>query len=79
MSIDRLHKAATAAGYAMAAPDDDTVIEPRPVVATPESAVRAMVLAPATAPKSASAYDAIATASGWARNLWPTSWGRAHA
>lgn len=71
MSIERLTKAASAAGFAMATPDDDAVIE----TSTEVDAVsegRALVLAPPQ--HRFFRTETITTVSAWAKSVWP-AWG----
>ena len=70
MTIDVLQRAADAAGFAMAAPDDD---ESAPVISTPEPVQHA---APSTAlsvvtQTRRAGGDAITAASGWIKSYLP--------
>ncbi len=82
MSIERLNKAALAAGYAMAAPDEDTLIEQRPVQPRGEAVGRAIV---PVAPSGEAAGSVpmlganVAALAGWMRSLVPSFGGRAPA
>jgi len=70
MSIERLNKAVTAAGFAMATPDDDTAVIDRPSEQVARSEVRALV--PATPASRVFGGETYMTVSTWAKSVWPT-------
>lgn len=70
MSMEALHRAATAAGYAMAAPDDD---EPAPVRTPTTGRELAVVTRPEMT--RASTVESLAFLSGWVRGYLPASFG----
>jgi len=74
MSIERLNKAVTAAGYAMATPDDDAVIESTPDREVPAPS-RAVVLVDPT-PQRSVPVDAVNGLSGWLKGYLPGFGGR---
>ena len=78
MDIERLQKAATAAGYAMAAFEDEAADDvPAPAnVLVPGMAL--MLEPPASRPTLA-ARDAVSTGSAWLKSLLPAIGGRAPA
>lgn len=78
MNLDRLNKAATAAGYAMATPDDDPVDQA--VVAAPQAAgeSRALVLADQTSRRTPSA-ETISHVTNWLKGYIPSFGWRAPA
>lgn len=79
MSIENLYRAANAAGFAMAAPDDDVLVDPRTSPVRAEDAGRAVVaLTPGDAERSP-LRETLTEASGWVRGLLPTLGGRAPA
>ncbi|MGD9803178.1 MAG: hypothetical protein AB7E81_06125 [Hyphomicrobiaceae bacterium] len=70
MSIERLNKAASAAGFAMATPDDDAAEIETPIEDEMPAESRALVLA---TPASRILHgDTLAALSAWAKNVWPT-------
>ena len=80
MSIERLQQAATAAGYAMAAVEDEDLDEvaaenrnPRAVLGT------ALMLAPPAPRRTAAPRDATASGSAWLRSFLPAFGGGATA
>jgi len=70
MSIERLNKAASAAGFAMATPDDDAALIEAP--AEDETQVRTRALVPATPANRLPGTDALSALSAWAKTVWPT-------
>jgi len=70
MSIERLNKAASAAGFAMATPDDDAALIEAP--ADSETRAQARALVPATPPNRLLGAEALSTFSTWAKSVWPT-------
>ena len=69
MSMERLNRAAEAAGFAMAAPDDEEVI----VAVEQEQPSRALALVSPTAPRPP--VDMITVATAWVRSVLPTAIG----
>lgn len=79
MSIEDLYRAANAAGFAMAAPDDEAVVDAPTSPRRGEELARAVVApAPVDAERSA-LRETLTEASGWVRGLLPTLGGRAPA
>ena len=78
MSIERLNKAATAAGYAMATPDDDVAVEERLTEAAEEPASRAVVVSNSPA-RQATTGESITRLTGWLKGYLPGMGWRAHA
>lgn len=76
MGMDRLNTAATAAGYAMATPEDDTEALVAPAIERPEPG-RALMVVPAAQPISA--MQNVSAAVTWLRGHLPTFGGRAPA
>ena len=72
MNIERLNKAASAAGFAMATPDDDAAVVEAPADDEVSSEARALV--PAKFAGHRLSGDALTTLSTWAKGVWPT-WG----
>lgn len=72
MSIERLNKAATAAGFAMATPDDDVALIETPSEDETHNEVRALVPTATPASRFLPSGDAFATVSTWAKSVWPT-------
>lgn len=72
MSMETLQKAAHAAGYAMAAPDDEINDEPtnRAVLSRPQNQAVSIRSAP-----SSTAADTIALATTWIRGYLPSMFG----
>jgi len=70
MSIERLNKAASAAGFAMATPDDEAALIEAP--AEDETHAHARALVPVAPPNRMPGADALSTVSTWAKNMWPT-------
>lgn len=70
MSIERLNKAATAAGFAMATPDDDVPVETRAVEPVEAPASRAVVLS-SNSLQHASTGDSISRMTGWFKSYIP--------
>lgn len=79
MSIDVLNKAARAAGFAMAAPDEDTLVEPRWSTPEPEKAGRAIVPVAQVRQSKTSTVDTVMTIVKGVRNMMPSFGGRAPA
>ena len=77
MSIERLNKAVVAAGFAMAAPDDDVTDEVRPA-AVGESAARDIVVA-SRSQDAPAARGSLQVAKDWMRSMVPSFGGRAPA
>jgi hypothetical protein len=78
MSIERLYKAASAAGFAMATPDDDVAADTlKPSPAQPAES-RALALATERA-RFVAAADGIANATSWLRSHLPAIGWRAPA
>jgi hypothetical protein len=77
MNIERLNRAATAAGFAMATPDDE--IFEAPVEAEAEVAQSRAVAVAESAPARVYGTEAIAGATRWVRSLLPASGRRATA
>lgn len=67
MSIERLNKAASAAGFAMATPDDDAVTETAPEAEAPPSRAVAIV---EQAPRP-SAVETLHGLTGWLKGHLP--------
>ena len=76
MGIESLTKAAEAAGYAMAAPDDEPAAAPQRVQADVES--RALLLA-APRVESTGVQETVTAATGWLKGYLPAFGGRAPA
>jgi hypothetical protein len=70
MSIERLNKAASAAGFAMATPDDDVEVETKVEAAVEAIPSRALVLVSDAAPKGLSAD--LASISAWIKGHMPS-------
>ena len=70
MSIERLNKAATAAGFAMATPDDDATVDVRAPEPTDEPASRALVLTSSASQRPSSAQSQ-SRLSDWVRGYLP--------
>ncbi len=68
MSIERLNKAVTAAGYAMATPDDDAAVE-APVEAKSASTPSRAVVVADPLPRLG-ATEAVNGFSSWVKNYW---------
>jgi hypothetical protein len=71
MNIERLNKAASAAGFAMATPDDDAAVVEAPA---DEVSSEARALVPAKLAGHRLTGDALTALSTWAKGVWPT-WG----
>ena len=78
MSIERLNKAATAAGYAMATPDDELPVEVRTAARVETPVSRSVVLASNT-PQEASTGESITRMAGWLKSYLPAMGWRAPA
>ena len=72
MSIERLNEAASAAGFAMATPDDDVEKVEAPAEEEVHSKARALV--PSAGVGHSWSGDTLTMLSTWARGVWPT-WG----
>ena len=70
MSIERLNKAASAAGFAMATPDYDVAKVEAP--GEDETRREGRALVPATPAARLLSGDALTTLSTWAKGVWPT-------
>ncbi len=68
MSIERLNMAATAAGYAMATPDDDAVVEAQSETKTLALPSRAVVVAEQKPRLGAS--ETVNGITGWVKGYW---------
>ncbi len=79
MSMDVLNKAAKAAGYAMAAPDEDTLGDTKWVGPSGEAAGRGIVPAGTATEKRSGTVDSVMTFAGWMRSMIPSFGGRAPA
>jgi len=79
MSIDVLNKAAKAAGYAMAAPDEDTLVETKWTDPIGEAAGRGIVPAGKATEKRPGSIDSVLAFAGWMRSMIPSFGGRAPA
>lgn len=81
MGMDSLNKAAMAAGYAMAAPDEDTLIEPREMRRQAQLGTALAIVTPQiqAAGPSQSMRAAVASAANWVKGVVPTFGGRAPA
>lgn len=77
MSIESLNKAATAAGFAMATPEDDTVAEALESDKTELAESRALVLANTQA--YASGSDSLTRVTEWVKSHFPSVGWRAPA
>lgn len=76
MSIESLLKAADAAGYAMAAPDDDAVETPVRRAELLHSAHRAVALRPPSQPtRSGRPAETLAVATDWIKGYLPSMFG----
>lgn len=78
MSIERLQKTASAAGFAMAAPDDEMVEAGSPARLPPAdrvAGVQVPAIVPPRAPSQAQSTDAIAAAAAWLKAYLPTYFG----
>lgn len=73
MSMERLNRAAMAAGFAMAAPDDDEMDAAEAAPRTEEAPGRQVAVY--VPPTARAATDMLAAASGWVRGLLPASMG----
>ena len=69
MNIDVLNKAAKAAGYAMAAPDEDTLGDPKWSGAGGEAVGRGIVPAGMAVTKPAGTVDSVLAFAGWMRSM----------
>lgn len=78
MSIERLNKAATAAGFAMATPDDDVAVEVRAPESAHEPASRAVVVSSGPERQGTTA-EAMTSLTGWFKGYLPGMGWRAHA
>ncbi len=78
MSIERLNKAATAAGYAMATPDDDIPVEAGPAEMVEEPASRAVVVSN-SALRHETAAESFTRMTSWFKSYLPGTGWRAHA
>ena len=74
MSIERLNKAATAAGFAMATPDDDVADATETVHSMQDAPSRAVVVAEPPQRPLASGTDISVAA--WLKGFWPSFGGR---
>lgn len=74
MGIEKLNKAASAAGYAMATPDDDANLVETSAEEQTRSDVRALV--PINAQSRFRASETFLTVSSWAKSVLPTWGGR---
>ncbi len=79
MSMDVLNKAATAAGYAMAAPDEDTLGDPKWIGTGREAAGRGIVPAGQAPEKRPGSIDSVLAFAAWMRSMMPSFGGRAPA
>ena len=73
MSIERLNKAASAAGFAMATPDDDTPIEP---VVDREARTPALTVAVAPSSPRLVSPEAVTSLTNWVKGHLPGFGGR---
>lgn len=73
MNIERLQQAAQAAGYAMAAPDDDADDLPR----VHQKAIGTAVALQTSEPRAtaSASHDAVTTGATWLKNLLPAGIG----
>lgn len=72
MTIERLNKAASAAGFAMATPEDDLAKIEAPAEDEARDETRALV--PAVPASRLFHGEALTTLSNWAKSVWP-AWG----
>lgn len=68
MSIERLNMAASAAGYAMATPDEDAIVETQAAVKASVAPSRAVVVA--EPPPRLSASEAVSGVTTWVKGYW---------
>ena len=71
MSIEQLNKAASAAGYAMATPDEDGVVQTRAEVEAVPAPSRAVVVAEPALKLSPS--ETVTNLTNWAKGYWAGS------
>ena len=79
MSIERLQKAADAAGYAMAGVEDDLVSDDVVAASPMPAAGTALMLAPPVSRHTSVPRDVVASGSAWLKSMLPAFGGRAPA
>jgi hypothetical protein len=79
MSMDVLNNAAKAAGYAMATPDEDCLVDQKWIGPSGEAAGRGIVPAGHVMHKRPGSIDSVLSFAGWMRSMMPSFGGRAPA
>ena len=75
MSMERLNRAAMAAGFAMAAPDDDEDVVPEAEARVEQAPGRQVAVRVPQARRGRAVPDMLAVASTWVRSILPASMG----